>query len=123
MITGTGNIIGSPAYTKTKSALFASNTTDVLAVDDTIVELLSLISNLPDNVVSIFVQNASTENLQLFIESTSTGFVNGATIQSLDGVTVEPLGNNVYLKSTATGTNVVAIIQYSVVAFPPVQTN
>lgn len=118
-INNNGNLIGSAPYTATLNALFSSNTTDGLSVADTILNLTALISNMPDNVVSIFIQNQGAENLQVFIGASSTGFDNGVTVLENDGLTIEPLGNNVYLKSTATGTTIVAIVQYSTVSFPP----
>lgn len=119
MINNAGNLIGSAPYTKTLSALFASDSTDALAVDDTGLELLALISNLPNNIVSVFIQNQSAEALQLFMGETDTAFTNGVTIGENEGLTIEPAGNNVYLRSTATGTTIVAIMQYSTIATPP----
>lgn len=118
-INNAGNLIGSAPYTSTLSALFGDGTTDSLNVDDNSVELLSSIVNLPENVVSVFIQNQSAENLQVFVGPSDTGFVAGTTVLENDGITIEPLGNNVYLKSTVTGTTIVAIIQYSRISFPP----
>lgn len=120
MINALGNIIGAPPFTKTLSGLFDSNTTDLLEIDDTGLELLAQLSNMPDYVVAIFIQNVGSENVGVFVGADDTGFINGTILQANAGITVEPLGNNVYLKTAANTTNIVCIIQYSTVPFPPV---
>jgi len=120
-INSANNLIGQAPYTRTVSALFDITTpTDILTVDDTGLELLSQIINLPDGIVTLFIQNTSAETVGVFVGADDTGFDSGVLIGENNGITIEPLGNNVYLKTAANTADIVCIIQYSIVAFPPV---
>jgi hypothetical protein len=120
-INSANNLIGQAPYTRTLSALFDAITpTDVLTVDDTGLELLSQIINLPNGIVTLFIQNTSAETVGVFVGESDTGFDSGVLVAENNGITIEPLGNNVYLKTAANTADVVVIIQYSIVAFPPV---
>lgn len=121
MISSSNNPIGSPGITATVSGLFDSDSTDVLSVGSS-TNLLDELSNKPNNITSIFVQNIGTsENLYIFVGPDDTGFVNGTVVEPGNGISVQPLGNQVYVKaSLETPTDVVCMIQYSTVAFPPI---
>ena len=119
-INSINNIVGQPGTTSTISALFAGDTTDVLNVDDTGLELLSSISNLPNNIISVFIQNQGAENVGVFVGASDAGFTNGVILAENNGITIEPLGNNVYLKTAANTTDIVCIVQFSLVSIPPI---
>lgn len=120
-INSSNNVVGSPPYTATISGLFSADSTDKVNVDDTGVELLASLSNLPDNIVAVFIQNiGDTNNVGVFVGESDTGFTDGTQIAPGNGITIEPLGSNIYLKcGTGLDTDIVCIVQYSTVSFPP----
>jgi hypothetical protein len=117
-------MIGSPAYTTTRSVTWGSPLTDTLDITDVSQNVLDVSPNAYSNVLSIFIRNSGdTNNLLLFVGADETGFDDGTAIEPGQSITIDPVGANVYAKcGDALTTTITAIVQESTIPFPPIIT-